>query len=88
MTGVTCEAGNAHSSGAPDFTLQWRVHVVPFYLPIFLFIYQAFYCSTILVLFASVWTDFNVEEYIIGMRLQCCCIWIKYGVAFKNLERD
>ena len=30
MTGVTCEAGNAHSSGAPDFTLRWRVHVVPF----------------------------------------------------------
>ena len=28
--GVTCEAGNAHSSGAPDFTLQWRVHVDPF----------------------------------------------------------
>ena len=30
MTGVTCEAGNAHSSRTPDFTLQWRVHVVPF----------------------------------------------------------
>ena len=30
MTGVTCEAGNDHSSRAPDFTLQWRVHVVPF----------------------------------------------------------
>ena len=30
MTGVTCETGNANSSGAPDFTLQWRVHVVPF----------------------------------------------------------
>ena len=28
MTGVTCEAWNAHSSEAPDFTLQWRVHVV------------------------------------------------------------
>ena len=29
MTGVACEAGNAHSSRAPDFTLQCRVHVVP-----------------------------------------------------------
>ena len=27
--GVTCEAGNAHSSRAPDFTLQWTVHVLP-----------------------------------------------------------
>ena len=77
MTGVTCEAGNAHSSGAPDFTLQWRVHVVPFYLPILPMSGQAFYWSTILVLFALVWTDFNVDEYIIGMRLQCCCICIK-----------
>ena len=25
---ITCEAGNAHSSGVPDFTLQWRVHVI------------------------------------------------------------
>ena len=29
-TGVTFEALNAHPSEAPDFTLQWRVHV-PFY---------------------------------------------------------
>ena len=26
--GVICEAGDAHSSGAPDFTFQWRVYVV------------------------------------------------------------
>ena len=30
MTGVKYEAGNVHSSGAPDFTLRWRVHVVLF----------------------------------------------------------
>ena len=30
MTDVTYEAGNAHSSRAPDFALQWRAHVVPF----------------------------------------------------------
>ena len=54
-TGVTCEAGNAHSSVAPDFTLQWRVHVVPFYLPILPMSGQAFYRSTIWVLFASIY---------------------------------
>ena len=32
MTGVTCEAGNAYYSGAPDFTLL-RVHVVPLFIP-------------------------------------------------------
>ena len=32
MTGGTWEAGNVHSSGAPDFTIQWRLHPVPFLL--------------------------------------------------------
>ena len=65
MTGVTCEAGNAHSSGAPDFTLQWRVHSVAFfYLPISPMSGQVFYWSTIL--FALVWTDYNVDECILG----------------------
>ena len=27
-----CEAGNVHSSGAPDFTLQWSVIVLPSFL--------------------------------------------------------
>ena len=49
----------------------------PFYLLILPMSGQAFYWSAILVLFASVWTDFNVDEYIIRMRLQCCCIWIQ-----------
>ena len=42
---------------------------------------QVFYWSTILVLFALVWTDFNVDKYIIGMRLQCCCIWIDHKLS-------
>ena len=28
MMSVIYEAGNAHSFGAPDFSLQWRAHVV------------------------------------------------------------
>ena len=45
-----------NSSGAPDFTLQWRVHVVPFfYLPILPMSGQAFYWSMIWVLFASIY---------------------------------
>ena len=30
--GVTCETGNAHSSGTPDFTLQWGIHVCSFFI--------------------------------------------------------
>ena len=64
------------------------VHVVPFLFTSFAG--QAFYWSTILVLFALVWTDFNVDEYIIGMRLQCCCIWIEsvYSTAIKSKVVD
>ena len=40
-----------------------------FYLLILPMSGQAFYWSTILVLFALVWTDLNVDEYIIGMRM-------------------
>ena len=69
MTGVTCVAGNAHSSGAPDFTLQWRVHVVPFIFTDFANVQTDFYWSTILVLFALVLTDFNVDECILGCIL-------------------
>ena len=32
MLSVTCEAGIAHYYEAPDFTLQLRVYVVPFYI--------------------------------------------------------
>ena len=31
MTGVTNDEGNTHSSGAPDFILQWMVHVAPIF---------------------------------------------------------
>ena len=70
MTGVTCEAGNAHSS--PNLTLQWRVHVALLFtdLPMSK---QVYYWSTIFILVAVVWTDLVVDKYI-GMRLQCCCI--------------
>lgn len=35
MTGVTCKAGNAYSSGAPDFTFVLEVHVVPLFFTYF-----------------------------------------------------
>ena len=62
MTGVTCEAGNAHSSGAPDFILQWRVHVVPFLFTDFANVRTSdfgFGCF-------DIWTAFNVDERILG----------------------
>ena len=57
-----------------------------FYLPISPMSGQAFYWSTILVLFTLVWTDFNVDKYIIGMNLQCCCIWISPRSRAFNLD--
>ena len=65
MTGVTCEAGNAHSSGAPDFTLGGFMLFL-FYLPLLPVSGQAFCWSAILVLFALEWTNFNVDECILG----------------------
>ena len=65
MTGVTCEAGNAQSSGAPDFTLQWRVHVV--------FTDSANDRTSILLV-----NDFGFVCF--GMRLQCCLYLDWYGL--------
>ena len=67
MTCVTCEAGNAHSSEAPDFTLQWRVHVVPFLFTDFANVWTSvlsvndfdFGCF-------DIWTAFDVDECILG----------------------
>ena len=73
MTSVTCEAVNAHSPIGPDFTLQWRVHVVPlhmsgqvFYTCVHACVILGDFCyrSMILILVAMVWTDYIVEEYI------------------------
>ena len=63
--GVTSEAGNAHFSGEPDFTLQWRVHVVH------VFIYWFFQCPDKYFIgqrfwFYLLWYDFNVDECILG----------------------
>ena len=59
-----------------------------FYLPILPMSGQAFYWSAILVLFALVWTDFNVDECIMGMSLQCCCIWIGVRNLFPQIKHD
>ena len=77
MTGITCEAGNAYSSGAPDFTLQWRVHVVPFLFTDFANVRTSvlsvndfgFGCF-------DIWTTFNVDECILGWGSNVVCIWI------------
>ena len=50
--GVTCEARKAPSSGAPDFTLQWRVPLFTDFVD-----FLAFYWSMVWVLFAMIWTD-------------------------------
>ena len=67
MTGVTGEAGNAHSSGAPDFTLQWRVHVVPFLFTDFANVRTSILLINDLgfVRF-DISTAFNVDECILG----------------------
>ena len=49
---------------------------------------EAFYWSTILVLLSLVWTDFIVDECIIGMRLQCCCIWIRLLSTCDKLSKN
>ena len=67
MTGVACEADDAHFSGAPDFTLQWRVHVVPFLFADFANVRTGvllvndfgFGCF-------DIWTAFSVDECILG----------------------
>ena len=47
MTGVTCKAGNAHSSRAPDFSFQWRVHAVQLLFTDFANFRTSVYWSTI-----------------------------------------
>ena len=64
MTSVTCEAGNALPEHLISPFNGWFMLFL-FYLPILPMSGQ-FYWSTILVLFALEWTDFNVDEFILG----------------------
>ena len=77
---MTCDTGNAHSPGAPELTLQWRLYVFHFYLLILPMSGQVFCRSTILILIALVWTEetwhFTVETIYWDEAFQCCCIWI------------
>ena len=65
MTGVICEAGNAHSSGAPDFTLQWRVHVVSYLFTDFANVRTSVLSVNDFGCFDT-WTAFNVDKCILG----------------------
>ena len=74
MTGVTCEAGNAHSSRAPDFTLQWRVHVVPFLFTDFANVRTSVLLVNDFGCF-GIWTAFNVDE---------CIMLFVFGLVEKH----
>ena len=66
MVGVTRETGNAHYSGAPLFTLQWRVHVFPFLFTDFAYVWTSVLFVNDLILVALIWTDFAVNEYLLA----------------------
>ena len=65
MTDVTCEAGNAHSSGSPDFTLQW-VHVVPFLFTDFANVWTSVLLINKFDFDCFGRTDVTVDECILG----------------------